>query len=169
MAQTNQVRSFMMLDVLEQPLINFITNGDDDLIKPFYDEADFPDTNVIDISLINFIKFISTAFGSFYIEESIARLECQAAMKDERECDHRRRYWRASRPAIASPGAALQSSKGFHWGAPAHQCGAAATGVPRWSAKNARLCAAAQTARHGDRLSPVFAKCCAWPPPIPRR
>lgn len=71
LAQTNQVRSFMMLEVLEQPLMDFITKGDGDLIKPFYDEADFPDTSVIDISLINFIKFISTAFGSFYLEESI--------------------------------------------------------------------------------------------------
>ncbi len=71
----NDIRIFSMMSELERPLVKYIKKGDGDLVKPFYDVNEFPDASVVDITLINFIKFISTTFGNHYLDEAVLILQ----------------------------------------------------------------------------------------------
>lgn len=63
MCMDNKVRSFSMYEVLEKPLLDFLREGDGIHALPVFEEEYYPDSETIDTSLINLIKFISTAFG----------------------------------------------------------------------------------------------------------
>lgn len=75
----NKVRSFSMYEVLERPLLDFLKQGDGFNALPVFEEEFFPDAEMIDMSMINLVKFISTAFGrsrlpqAFKIVERIQR------------------------------------------------------------------------------------------------
>jgi len=59
----NGLRTFWMYDVLEKPLVDFINQGDGVYALPVFEEVNFPDAELVDISLINLIKLLSTGFG----------------------------------------------------------------------------------------------------------
>lgn len=59
----NKVRSFSMYEVLEKPLMDFLMAGDGVNALPVFEEEYYPEAQLIDSSLINLIKFISTTFG----------------------------------------------------------------------------------------------------------
>lgn len=63
MCDDNKVRSFSMYEVLEKPLMDFLMAGDGVNALPVFEEEFYPDSHMIDSSLINLIKFISTSFG----------------------------------------------------------------------------------------------------------
>lgn len=63
MCEDNKVRSFSMYEVLEKPLMEFLAGGDGVNALPVFEEEYYPDSAMIDSSLINLIKFISTSFG----------------------------------------------------------------------------------------------------------
>ncbi|PAE87785.1 hypothetical protein [Shouchella clausii] len=63
MCDDNKVRSFSMYEVLEKPLMDFLQGGDGVNALPVFEEEFYPESNMIDTSLINLIKFISTSFG----------------------------------------------------------------------------------------------------------
>lgn len=77
--EPNKVRSFSMYEVLEKPLIDYLKEGDGIHALPVFEEEYFPQADTIDMSMINLIKFISTAFGrsslaqGFKIVEMIQR------------------------------------------------------------------------------------------------
>lgn len=90
----NEVRGFMMFDILEHPIQSFITSGDGLYSTAVFDESKYPDESVIDVSLINFIKFISTAYGKAYQEDGFRIVE---AMKRDKVKKKTLRF-RASHP-----------------------------------------------------------------------
>lgn len=63
MSTENKIQSFSMYAVLEKPLNDFLSQGDGISVLPVFDERQFPDAKVVDVSLINWIRTISTAFG----------------------------------------------------------------------------------------------------------
>lgn len=71
----NRVRSFSMYKVLERPLRSFLTEGDGINALPVFEEEYHPDADMIDASLINMIKFISTAFGRSRIPQAFKIVE----------------------------------------------------------------------------------------------
>ncbi|MCR6108569.1 hypothetical protein HXA32_20070 [Salipaludibacillus agaradhaerens] len=52
-----------MYEALEKPLTDFLEMGDGVNALPVFEEEFYPESDMVDISLINFIKFISTTFG----------------------------------------------------------------------------------------------------------
>ena len=71
----NKVRSFSMYEVLEKPLLDYVDTGDGINALPVFEEEYYPDSQLIDISLINLIKFISTAFGRNKIPQAFKIVE----------------------------------------------------------------------------------------------
>jgi len=71
----NKVRSFSMYEVLERPLLDFLREGDGINALPVFEEEYFPDAELVDVSLINLIKFISTAFGRTRITQGFKIVE----------------------------------------------------------------------------------------------
>ena len=71
----NELRSFSMYAVLKKPLMEFLIDGDGINALAVYDEDDYPDSELIDCSLINLIKFISTAFGRGRIPQAFKIIE----------------------------------------------------------------------------------------------
>lgn len=71
----NNVRSFSMYEVLEKPLLDYISDGDGIHALPVYVESSYPHSEVIDTSLINLIKFISTAFGRKCVPQAYRIIE----------------------------------------------------------------------------------------------
>lgn len=75
----NKVRYFSMYDILKRPLTDFLTEGDGIHALPVYEEEYYPESDMIDGTLINIVKFIATAFGrsrlpqAFKIVERIQR------------------------------------------------------------------------------------------------
>lgn len=67
----NRVRSFPMYEVLERPLLEFLSRGDGFSALSTYEEAYYPDAQLVDSSLINFVKFIATAFGRSKLPQGI--------------------------------------------------------------------------------------------------
>ncbi|MGX1195831.1 hypothetical protein [Metabacillus sp. SLBN-84] len=63
MCDDNKVRSFSMYEVLEKPLNDFLMGGDGVNALPVFEEEFYPTSHMIDSSMINLIKFISTSFG----------------------------------------------------------------------------------------------------------
>ncbi|MGC6589065.1 hypothetical protein ACPV3A_29490 [Paenibacillus sp. Dod16] len=63
MSTDNKLQSFSMYAVLEKPLVDFLEQGDGIKVLPVYEEKHYPDAEVVDASLINLIKLLSTAFG----------------------------------------------------------------------------------------------------------
>lgn len=61
--EPNKVRSFSMYEVLEKPLLDYLNEGDGYNALPVFEEQFFPDAQLVDTSMINLVKFISTAFG----------------------------------------------------------------------------------------------------------
>lgn len=59
----NKVRSFSMYEVLEKPLLDYLNEGDGYNALPVFEEQFFPDAQLVDTSMINLVRFISTAFG----------------------------------------------------------------------------------------------------------
>lgn len=59
----NKVRSFVTYEVLIKALTEFLDQGDGIRAKPVFSEDVFPDSPVVDSTVINMIRFISTAFG----------------------------------------------------------------------------------------------------------
>lgn len=52
-----------MYEVLEKPLQDFLMAGDGVNALPVFEEEYYPDSAMVDSSLVNLIKFISTGFG----------------------------------------------------------------------------------------------------------
>lgn len=73
----NELRSFSMYVILKKPLVEFLTDGDGINALPVYDENSYEhvDVELIDCSLINFVKFISTAFGRCRLQEAFRIME----------------------------------------------------------------------------------------------
>ena len=71
----NRVRSFSMYEVLERPLLDFLKEGDGFNATPVYDEDSYPDAEMVDASLINFVKFIATAFGRSRLPDAFKIVE----------------------------------------------------------------------------------------------
>lgn len=61
--EPNKVRSFSIYEVLHKPLLEFLQDGDGVNSLPVYNDEDHPNAKLIDSSLIDAVKFISTAFG----------------------------------------------------------------------------------------------------------
>ena len=71
----NNVRSFSMYEVLEKPLLDYISEGDGIHALPVYVEDSYPYSDVVDTSLINLIKLISTAFGRKCVPQAYRIIE----------------------------------------------------------------------------------------------
>lgn len=71
----NKVRSFSMYGVLEKPLLDFIEDGDGVNALPVFEEEYFPDADLVDSTLINLVKLISTAFGRSRLPEAYKIIE----------------------------------------------------------------------------------------------
>jgi len=71
----NHVRSFSMYAVLERPLQEFIEQGDGIFALPVYEEIRHPDAPLVDASMINLIKLISTAFGRSCLPQAYTIVE----------------------------------------------------------------------------------------------
>lgn len=63
MSSDNKLQSFSMYAVLEKPLLDFCAQGDGINVLPVFEEKHFPDAEVVDVSLVNLVKFLGTAFG----------------------------------------------------------------------------------------------------------
>lgn len=59
----NKGRSFSMYQVLEKPLLDFMHEGDGINALPVYEEEYHPDAVLVDSTLNNLVRFMSTAFG----------------------------------------------------------------------------------------------------------
>lgn len=64
-----QVRTFMMYEMLEEPIANYVARGDGVYCKPVFQTHVHPEEAVVDLSVNAFIRYISTAYGSIYQEE----------------------------------------------------------------------------------------------------
>lgn len=73
--EANKVRSFSMYEVLERPLLDFLNEGDGFNALPVFEEEFFPDAEMVDTSMINLVKFISTAFGRSRIPQAFKIVE----------------------------------------------------------------------------------------------
>jgi len=71
----NKVRSFSMYEVLEKPLLDFIREGDGINALPVFEEEYYPNINMVDTTLINLIKFISTSFGRSRLPQAFKIIE----------------------------------------------------------------------------------------------
>lgn len=71
----NSVRSFSMYEVLERPLLDFLRSGDGVNALPVFEEEYYPDSDTIDCSPINLIKFIATAYGRARIPQAFKIVE----------------------------------------------------------------------------------------------
>jgi len=74
----NKVRSFSMYEVLEKPLLDFIREGDGINALPVFEEEYYPNINMVDTTLINLIKFISTSFGRSRLPQAFKIIEPQS-------------------------------------------------------------------------------------------
>ena len=63
MSNDNKLQSFSMYAVLEKPLLDFCAQGDGISVLPVFEEKHFPDAEVVDVSLVNLVKLLATAFG----------------------------------------------------------------------------------------------------------
>lgn len=52
-----------MYAVLEKPLLDYLKQGDGINVLSVYEERHFPDAEVVDITLVNLVKLLATAFG----------------------------------------------------------------------------------------------------------
>lgn len=75
MIEANKVRSFSMYEMLEKPLTDFLKEGDGVNALPVFEEEYYPDAAMVDSSLINLIKFISTAFGRSRLPQAFKIVE----------------------------------------------------------------------------------------------
>lgn len=75
MCEENKVRSFSMYEVLEKPLMDFLKQGDGVNSLPVFEEEYFPDSDTVDSSLINMIKFVSTSFGRSRVTQGFKIVE----------------------------------------------------------------------------------------------
>lgn len=73
--EPNKVRSFSMYELLERPLLDFLSEGDGVNALPVFEEEFFPDADLVDMSLINLVKFISTAFGRSRLPQAFKIVE----------------------------------------------------------------------------------------------
>lgn len=64
-----------MYEVLERPLVSFLGEGDGINALPVFEEEFYPESEMIDSSLINLIKFIGTAFGRSRIPQGFKIVE----------------------------------------------------------------------------------------------
>lgn len=69
---TNDVRGFMMYENLYQALSEYIRDGDGYHAISVFDEDRFPESDLIDGSIPNLAKMLSTAFGLAHTEKAIA-------------------------------------------------------------------------------------------------
>lgn len=73
--EPNRVRSFSMYEVLERPLIDFLQEGDGINALPVFEEEYYPDAEMVDTTLINLVKFVSTAFGRSRLPQAVKIVE----------------------------------------------------------------------------------------------
>lgn len=73
--ELNKVRSFSMYEMLERPLLDFLSEGDGVNALPVFEEEFFPEADMVDMSSINLIKFISTAFGRSKVPQAFKIVE----------------------------------------------------------------------------------------------
>lgn len=71
----NKVRSFSMYMLLEKPLLDFLNQGDGLYALAVFNEVKYPDSPIVDTSLINFVKFLATAFGRARLTEACKIIE----------------------------------------------------------------------------------------------
>lgn len=71
----NSVRSFSMYEVLERPLKDYISEGDGIHALPVFVEDSYPNSEVVDITLVNLIKLISTGFGRKCVPQAYRIIE----------------------------------------------------------------------------------------------
>lgn len=81
----NKVRSFSMYDVLRKPLTDFLQEGDGVNALPVFEEEYYPEADMVDSSLVNLVKFISTSFGRSKIPQAykiVERIHIDNARKE---------------------------------------------------------------------------------------
>lgn len=71
----NKVRSFLLYEALEKPLKDFIEQGDGLYALAVFEERYFPDSDMVDVTLINLIKVIATAFGRSRVPQGLKIME----------------------------------------------------------------------------------------------
>lgn len=85
MSQVNHPRSFSMYQVLERPLLDFLAEGDGLHARAVYEEPYYPDdTPVVECTLINLIKFASTAYGRARVPQAMKIIERIRMENDKR-------------------------------------------------------------------------------------
>lgn len=99
------IRTFMIYETLYDILVDYVMNGDGVTAVPVFDEEIFPESNAIDCSVINFVKFISTAFGLVYVEEAMAIVKDLKAKKAGKETLR----FRSDHPLFVSGGPEYQN------------------------------------------------------------
>lgn len=67
----NKVRGFMVYQNLYDILDEYIQWGDGYHSLPVYDESIFADADAMDVSIINLMKLLSTAFGLTHVNEAV--------------------------------------------------------------------------------------------------
>lgn len=68
---SNDVRSFTMYKALYRSIEEFIQSGEGLNTLPVFEEEYFPDSNTVDVTVINFIRFLATAFGRAHVPMAI--------------------------------------------------------------------------------------------------
>lgn len=71
-AVPNDVRGFMVYDVLHQALTEFIAAGDGYNAVSVFNEDVYTDAQLIDTSVNNMVRLLSTSFGTTHVEEAVA-------------------------------------------------------------------------------------------------
>lgn len=95
----NRVRSMSVYKFLEKSLVEFIEDGDGLTVVPVFDEYYFPMSDVVDVTLIDLIKLLSTGFGQVRHEDAI--LIDNMIHKDERNKAKRAFRFRSRHPLFS--------------------------------------------------------------------
>lgn len=69
---TNELRCVMVYDNLYRSIQEFIQEGDGYYALSVFEEHVYPNSQLIDSTAINLVKFLSTAFGMANINEAVA-------------------------------------------------------------------------------------------------
>lgn len=103
----NKVRSFSMYRILERPLMDFLCEGDGVHALPVFEEEYFPDAEMIDSSLINLVKFVSTAFGRSKLPQAYKIVE--RIHEDQQKTKKRTFRFRSKHPLFTDGSAKYQN------------------------------------------------------------
>lgn len=71
----NKVRSFSMYEAIEKPLRDFIREGDGVNTLPVFEEERYLEAEVVDATMINLVKLLSTGFGRARLAQAFKIVE----------------------------------------------------------------------------------------------